>query len=183
MNENAYVGAYWAARQESRAQCADRITQFLLSVQADPMLSTWFLTARSRKASNVALEVGAEAIAEKLKTNNRDVGDEVIQELGFNLSIWNGSLSAPASFAVTCGVFSNYVRNSAVLHLPPAPAPQNATACAPMRGLVEKMAAAFDPDCAVATSTEYLARAGGGMPWEKGGWVVYRRGQSVLVTV
>lgn len=183
MNENPFIGAYWDARRENRQQCAHRVHRFLLSLQSDAILSKWYLKARSRREADVALELQAEVIAKRLRTNVRDVGGEAIQELGFSISVWNGLASTPASLAVTCGAFSEYVKNSAVINLPPSAAPQTAGACGPFSALVEKLVVAFDPDIALATSTEYLARAGGGMPWEKGGWVVYTRGKAVLVTV
>jgi len=181
MNENPFIGAYWPARKESRRECAERITRFLLSIQDHAAFARWIPKTRSRKSVSVPLEITVDAIEQRLKTNNRDTDGTAIQELGFNLSIWNGSDEASASFSVTCGAFSNFVKNSAVLYLPPQPSPIDAASRTVLRSFLEKSVAAWDPEDAVATSNEFMTRKGGGMPWVAGGWFVYRRGKGTTI--
>src|SRR5687767_8638141 len=116
--ENPFIGAYWSARKETRRESALRITKFLEAIGEQPLFASWYLKAR-RKAALTPLEISVDAIEMQLKTNNRDTDGSAIQELGFSLNVWNGTDKSPASFAVICGAFSNYVKNSAVLSLPP----------------------------------------------------------------
>lgn len=179
MNESLFIGAYWSSRKESRQECAERIATFLRSIESHAGLDRWFLKARSRKAAMMPLELTIEAIGERLKTNSQDTDGTPIQELGFNLNVWNGSDANPASLVITCGVFSSFVKNSAVLYLPPQPPPTDAHSCETFRALLEKCVKAWDPDDALVTSTQFLNRKGGGMPWVTGGWATYRRGQCI----
>jgi hypothetical protein len=177
--ENPFVGSYWSARKETRHECALRIAKFLAAIADQPSLTRWYLKARNRKAARVPLEISAEAIESCLKTNNRDDDGTAIEELGFRLSLWNGSSGSPTSFTVTCGAFSKFVKNSAVLSLPPQATPMEASAQDLFLSLLETSVQIWDPDDAVATSHESIARSGGGMPWEVGGWFVYRRGSAI----
>jgi hypothetical protein len=177
--ETPYVGAYWSARRATLRECALRIAEFLAAIADQPLFARWHLKARSRKAASVPLDISVEAIEAHLKTNNRDTDGTAIHELGFSLSVWNGIDDSPASFAVTCGAFSNYVKNSAVLSLPSKPVPIDGATQGLLRMLLEQSVQVWDPDSAAATSSESIARAGGGMPWEAGGWFVYRRGKGI----
>jgi len=136
------------------------------------------LNARSRKAASVPLPLSADHIAQRLKTNNRDTDGSPIEELGFSLGVWNGNDESPASFHITCGVYSPFVKNASVLTLPPQSVPLAPAVAGLYRTLLEKSVQACDPEDAVATSTESLARAEA-MPWAAGGWFVYRRGQGI----
>lgn len=123
----------------------------------------------------IPLEVSVEAIHGQLKTNNRDANGTAIQELGFSFNIWNGRDDAPASLAVTCGAFSGFVNNSAVLYLPPQSEPNDADSQGYFKELLHRAVEAWNPDNAVVTSNEFLERKGGGLPWIVGGWLVYKR--------
>jgi hypothetical protein len=125
------------------------------------------------------LELTIERIQENLKSNKRDSDGLAIPQLGFSLGIWNGLETTPASLGITCGASSRFIKNSVVLSLPPRPPPAGAESIEVFRILLEKTVIAWDPDDAVATSTELLTRSGGGMPWLVGGWLTYRRGERI----
>jgi hypothetical protein len=176
MNENPFIGAYWSSREETRRQCAERAVTFLRSVEIYPGLGQWFLKKRSRKESVSPLEVTVQGIEQCLKSNNRDGDGTAIHDLGFTLGLWNGAETTSSSLSITCGASSKFIKNSLVLNLPPAPPPADPQSFEAFHILLEKVVAAWDPDNAVATSTEFLNRSGGGMPWVAGGWVTYHRG-------
>ena len=112
-------------------------------------------------------------MASKLKVNRRDVGGDVISELGFSLAVWNG---AEASLDITIGAFSPYILNSAVLSFRDAAATRSPIDCRP---LMDAAIDAFDPEQAVVTSNELLMRTNAKEPWDAG-WLTYSRGGEVV---
>ena len=181
MNETPFLGAYWGSRKETRRECAVRIANFLQGIAHLPHFALWYLKARSQSTARLHLEAAPDPIEALLRTNSRDIDGNAIQELGFSLSAWNGSSdTTAASLAVTCGAFSTSVKNSAVLYLPSQPPPTDATGLETLKGLLVKAIEAWEPDVAVVTSHEFISREGGGMPWEIGGWLVYRRVEGIV---
>lgn len=183
MNDNLFIGAYWSSREENRRECAERVLRFLNSIKMHPDLTHWFWKLKSRKEAAVPLELSIAGIEEGLKTNNRDSNGTAIRELGFSMGAWNGNDAKPASLGITCGASSNFVKNSVVLDLPPQPPPTEAQSFEVLRVLLEKTIIAWDPDDAVVTSTDFLDRRGGGMPWIVGGWISYHRGGNIEIEI
>jgi hypothetical protein len=177
--EHPFVGAYWTAREETRIACAGRIAAFLRSLAGKPLLSRWYLKGRSRTTAVTPLDLTVEGIAKKLRQNHTDIPRRPIPDLGFSLGIWNGDDEASAGLMLKCGAYSTWVGNSVVLSLPRQEPPNDAAALARFRELVEKIAAAFDPDVAVPTSSELNAR-GGRTVRENEAWSRYERGRGIV---
>ena len=171
-----FVGAYWPQRQESREQAAERIARCLnLLSSRDPALATWFMKSRKKPAAAVPLHPGPQAVASHLKVNRRDVGRDVMAELGFSLAAWNGS---DVSLDVTIGAVSPFVLNSAVLSFRGA-SPTSRRAPGDWRDLIDAAIDAFDPEHAVVTSTDLLTRKKAPKPWHVG-WLTYDLGGEVM---
>jgi hypothetical protein len=167
-----FLGAYWSARKEDQLSCAIRLSDFLKSIGcAEPTLDRWFLKGRKRNTGN-KLDVSPTGICSALRSNKRDTDGEVIEELGFSLSVWNGN---GISFTATLGSFSPYIANASVLSCDA----DHAMAAETWRLLIERAAQAFDPDCAVVTSYDYISRHGNGSPCEAGGWFRYMRNNAI----
>ncbi len=83
-----------------------------------PLLGTWYLRGGSRAAAlrePVSRDAGTlERLLERGR-NRRDFGGEVIEELGYSISMWNGKEEQAASLSVTCGGFSGRVGNVALV--------------------------------------------------------------------
>lgn len=172
-----FIGAYWDTRKESQSECAGRISEALnLFSQVHPELSKWYLKGRSKKAASKEVGTSPEDVEAILRTNNRDSDGSAISELGFNAGMWNGSDQFPCSFDVTCGGYSDFVKNSVVLQLP---AGSDVLSDAEIRKVLEGMIAAFDPENALVTSHQFIDHVGGGAPWEAGGWLVYKRSDGI----
>lgn len=168
-----FVGAYWPARQETKAQCALRVAAFFDRIATLPALSQWFTKGKSAKtAPKSPVPVTAEGIEPYLKTNNRDVDGSAIAELGFNLSLWNG---ISATLSITCGAFSPAIRNCVVVNLPPT-AEVGEDALATLRSLLDACIDIWEPANVIATSSQLIAQEGGGMPWQTRGWLNYSNG-------
>src|SRR5258708_4075060 len=105
------VGAYWGERKESRQACASRISVFLHALAArDAALSGGTKPLASRKERLRELPHDVDRLLPLLGVNRRDFGGEVIVELGFDFSAWNGwKADLPASLSVYCGAFSPFV--------------------------------------------------------------------------
>lgn len=181
MKEHIFIGAYWTIRKETRQECAERIVKFLNSISNQPYLSNWYFKARSRKAANKPVKITIENIAKHLKTSNRDDNGAEIVELGFSLGVWNGNDENPVSFNVECGAFSKFIGNAAVITLPLQEPPLDEDSIKTFKNLLEKFIDAWEPESAVVTSNEFLNRAGGGLPADIGGWLIYRHGKGIEI--
>jgi len=162
-----FVGAYWSQREESREAAAARIVAFLKAIGGhSKKFASWFGKARSRSAAlRSPLMLDPETVASKLRVNHRDADRQPIPELGFEFSVWNGR---DTSFSTAIGAFSRHVDNSVVLDI----GGDNELGREAYRALLEEVVRAFEPEHAVVTSHEHLARTGAKHPWEAG-WFTY----------
>lgn len=183
MKEHIFLGAYWPSRKESRSECTHRVFCFLKSITDQPNLGNWYLKNRSRKAAQIPVDITKAGIDKHLKTNNRDDNGAPITELGFSFGVWNGSNLTPITFNVTCGAFSNFIGNSAVLTFPEQEPPSDIQSSKAWFFLLEKFIESFEPKVATVTSNEFLIRTGGGMPADKGGYLTYNEGSKIKVVL
>lgn len=119
------LGAYWDARADNLEKCTEDAVRFFAGLaEIDPLLARWYELGRSRKD---ALERKVDVLdAQKLQElllagrNRRDIGREVINELGFNLWFWNGANKeeAEASVTIHCGAYSERTGNNVIVNLP-----------------------------------------------------------------
>lgn len=171
--DSSFLGAYWTGRAEDRGQCASRISAFLRAAgAAHASLGPWFRKASRKSAAFKPVDISPAGIESLLTTNNSDVSGQPILDLGFSLGIWNGD---NAGFSVTIGATSPYIKNAAVLSFEGVPSFNSATWLRLIGCAVE----ALEPDSAVVTSHDYIARHGGGMPDQVGGWFTYKRGEPI----
>lgn len=104
--------AYWNARKETIDACAERLARFLSALSAcDVVFTTWFEKSTSRrKAKQAKIDFTNRAclldLLEKGR-NRKDIGREVIEELGYHVGMWNGAKSKKmVGLDVTCGLYS-----------------------------------------------------------------------------
>lgn len=162
-----FVGVYWSERRESREAVAVRVARFLaLVAQCEAIFARWFLKARTKSAGGIPVIPDANEVATKLKVNRRDVGGDVISELGFSLGLWNGRT---ASLSATVGACSPHVRNSVVLAFDERAQIDKQV----LRKVLCAAIEAFEPDHGVVTSSKLLTSAGSVDPWETG-WLTLR---------
>jgi hypothetical protein len=129
MTRRYMLGAYWGSRKEDAKTSAKRLRSFLGDLaDCDPALATWFerggSLAKALKSSIPHADEDLVGLLERHQ-NRRDVGGNAIDELGFQLGLWNGSGGLKGvGLSITCGLYwhgtgsgsqaSNYV----VLDLP-----------------------------------------------------------------
>src|SRR5215469_965301 len=85
----------WGARREDILKCASRVARhFSALATTSENLAEWYPLGRRRKPkADNPVDVGSVAVLEALLrrgANRKDVGREVIPELGFGISLWNG---------------------------------------------------------------------------------------------
>lgn len=122
---NFMLGAYWDARPDSLEKCTEDVKRLLAGLaQTDPFLANWHEVGRSRKdALKKAVDAAdTQRIRDLLLKgrNRRDIGRQVIEELGFSLSLWSRASDevAAASIRIHCGCYSKLVGNNVLIDLP-----------------------------------------------------------------
>lgn len=170
-----FAGAYWSQRCESRAEVARRVTSFFRALaECSSELSRWYRKGRTKaSALSRPLSLDEASVADSLKSSRRDVGGDVIAELGYNLGVWNGK---GISVSGTLGSSSLYALNSVVLS---EEANEEALRDSSWRLVLSALIESFDPEHAVVASRQSMSRAGTAKPWEVG-WLSYQRGGSVI---
>ena len=176
--ESYYVGAYWGPRKETALECARRAELFFhMLARCDPSFIQWYRAGRGFPRELPGYPVRSEMEEwEKLLLRGRnrtDVGKEVIEDLGFSEMVWNAK-KEPTYVSMSCGGYTPWVPNNCLLK-PTRESPiRERLLCNPvMTGVLTAMATAWDPDFAMASSSEMVS------PMEKGqfavriGWLTY----------
>ncbi|WP_223764318.1 immunity 52 family protein [Corallococcus sp. AS-1-6] len=159
--DSYYVGAYWGPRKESPKECAERTATFLnLLAQSDPFLSRWYKPTRSKKDAHQhpIMPPDLATLTELFRSGvNREKGGPVFEDLGFSFWFGNGGTGADsAELRIKCGDYCGATPNSCVLKLPRKGHNADRLLTAPMMAaLLRMMEAAWAPDWAVATSTNF----------------------------
>jgi hypothetical protein len=110
--DDLYVGAYWNARKETKYSCADKLSRFLLDLSAcDAVFAYWYKLGRSRRqAKQVEIDyTNTDSLIDLLERgrNRKDICKEVIEDLGFHVTLWNGGESQnEVGLSITCGLYS-----------------------------------------------------------------------------
>lgn len=160
-----YAGAYWGARKESSGECAARLSHCLVDLAAvDSTFSGWHKKG-AIKAAALAQPVDTaslDVLLELLNSgrNRRDIGNDVIEDLGFSAALWNRA-DNPTAFNVKCGAYADSpsVKNAFVLQLPEFSGASEAVgARSSARAVVEALTEAWDPDWATWTSDVWRSR-------------------------
>lgn len=150
---------YWGPRKEHAASCALRTQNFLsaLALVSDDFRG-WRFGGTSEEAARanplIDLSVGVLTSLLEDGRNRTDVGYEVIEDLGYRISVWNGGAPQHAtSLMIGCGKYSTIGNsgNAVVLGLP---ATFNANSAGLLRKLMEAMVEPWEPDWAGVFSSE-----------------------------
>lgn len=157
------VSALWGDRASSREEVADALSRFLVALlPLDARLSGWRPKGRTRKAAaaQAPLVVTADGLADYLRVQRTDFGGQLMPELGYSFSAWNGGPGGDAaSVSCTAGLHAATagLRNSVVLHLPDEVAQTQA-----LDGIVDALRQCWDPDeVALSTSSRTVL-------WQRG---------------
>jgi hypothetical protein len=178
MQEWYYVGAYWGPRKETALECARRAEVFFhMLARCDPSFTQWYRAGRGFRGlpgHPVHPEVKE---LEKILLRGRfrtDVDNEIIEDLGFSQSMWNAKKEA-TDIRLSCGGYSPWGGpNSCLLNPTREGAIRERLLRTPVLAeVLTTMATAWDPDFAMASSTE-MVRLVQMRKWEvRVGWLTY----------
>jgi hypothetical protein len=170
-----FVGAYWGPRQETREQCAVRVSIFLSRIAIKrPEFSAWHRLSRTkRKALESRIGFSPDDIRKHLETSKHFL------DLGFSIALWNGRDDAGMSFRAQCGSYAERMKNAVVLYLPEHYDDPSMYDRDLLRSLLVDIVAAFDPDDAVVTSSEFAQQQGDEWFKRSKGWFEYHRGEDI----
>jgi hypothetical protein len=168
--ETHFAAAYWGPRKEPVKACAWRARTFLTVIsEVSELFQRWRAQGRSlaEAARATPIDLSTDALAELfMKGRNRlDVGGDVIEDLGFRISVWNGRANdqEAASLSIKCGLYSTVgLSNAVVLNLPKQFDTQSQDlSCALIRALVP----AWEPDWAIVSSQSARSLRSGHSPF------------------
>jgi hypothetical protein len=175
MDESFFIGAYWKQRLGSGEACADRLIRLLSHFDHLGLRGPWVLLGGSARRPARHLGTTVREVAKQFKANRRDIGGEIMPELGRTLGFWNGSEESPCSMQIACGVTAPMIWNSAVLRLPPGMPTIGAANVESVRPLFECMVEVWEPDRATFASVEQMDREGASDATTVLGWLHYDR--------
>jgi len=159
--ETYLAAAYWGPRQEPVEACACRADKFFtLLSQVSEYFDGWRPLGRSRPEAMRAtpIDQSTDALVDLFMKgrNRRDVGGEVIDDLGYRISVWNGrDHEEVSSLTMKCGLYSTVtgLSNAVVLKLPIR---FDTTSVNQIRQVTIALAQAWDPDWAIIASRSKL---------------------------
>lgn len=179
MYENFYVGAYWGPRQETALECARRADLFFQTLTPlHPSFVRWYRGGRGAPQGLPGHPVLPVASAwEQLFLGGRiraDQGEEFIERLGFTVHVWNGE-KALTHVRLNCGGSSAWgPPNSCLLSPPEEGSVREEFLRAPfLAQVLTGMVSAWDPDYAVASSTEMVRQVQKHKGEVRVGWLTY----------
>ncbi len=189
--ETYYLGAYWQPRQEPLNNCTGRIHDFLTCIRdCDPSFSRWYPLGHSR-AHTLGREISITTGSIRslvLKGAHHDGDGNIVEELGYHVSMWNGAASdeEAANLSITCGSAAPSLKNACVLSLPTGGEVANRVlGLSVLQMLVRCTVLTFDPDWCVVMSRSYRDSQATWSPNEpRAGWLLYisnRLGELPLV--
>jgi len=153
------AAAYWGPRMEPVEACASHAAVFLATLsQISEYFQGWRPQGRSRAEAMRTTPIGLsmDALTELFikGRNRRDVGNDVMKELGFRIMVWNGrgNEEEASSLSMHCGLYSTVagLSNAVVINLPKK---FDANSTDQARQLIVALSKAWNPDWAIVALT------------------------------
>lgn len=197
-----FVGVYWEARREDISVCMARLHRhFEILKDASPNLGQWYHGGRRKPTADRFVETQSpEVLAELLSkgVNRKDTSRDIIPDLGFSVSLWNGDTSGwSVGTSVTCGLYLRSGNLSNVANLSIEFSEPESPSLEMMHGVFEQLIEVWEPQTGVLEQNYTPPYEGGGVPerediiyasyWtsgtgKKGGGIVKRLGPGWLWT-
>ncbi len=179
MQDKYYVGAYWGPRKETALECARRAELFFqMLARCDPSFANWYRAGRNIPRGQPGHPVQSDINEwEKLflrGRNRTDVDREVIEDMGFDEVVWNAKKEA-TRISISCGGYSPWGGpNSCLLNPTREHSIRERLLCnSVLTEVITSMATAWDPDFAMASSSEMVDLIEKGRFEVRVGWLTY----------
>ncbi|MFL5345811.1 MAG: Imm52 family immunity protein [Hyalangium sp.] len=179
MHEDYYLGAYWGPRKETALECARRAELFFhMLARCDPTFAQWYRGGRGapRGLPGYPVRPEVEEWEELFRRgrNRTDVGKKIIEELGFSEFVWNAKTLERTRLEFHCGGYSRGVPNSCLLYPPElGPGRERILSAPVLAEVLTCVATAWDPDSAMASSTEMVRLVEKEGDEVRVGWLTY----------
>ena len=178
MFEWYYVGGYWGVRKETALECARRAEVFFhMLARCDPTFAQWYRRGRGFPRELPGYPVRPEAQEwEQLflqGRNRNDVDKGVIEHLGFMTHVWNAKKER-TRVSFNCGAYSPGAVNSCLIDPPDeGPVRERILSAPVLAEVLTSVATAWDPDFAIASSTEMVDVVKKRKEEVRVGWLTY----------
>ncbi|OJT23792.1 hypothetical protein BO221_17625 [Archangium sp. Cb G35] len=179
MQEDYYVGAYWGPRKETALECARRAElYFHMLARCDPSFAQWYRKGRGfpRELPGHPLHPEMNEL-ERLFLQGRprtDLGKNVIEDLGFRITTWNTKQKFTL-LSLSCGKYSPWGGPNTCLLDPSSDSTvrERLLRAPVLAEVLTSMATAWEPDYAIASSTEMVRLVEQGRREVRVGWLTY----------
>ena len=179
MQEDYYLGAYWGPRKETALECARRAELFFhMLARCDPTFVQWYRGGRGAPRELPGHPVRPEATEWEplfLRGMNRtDTDRKVIEDLGFREYVWNAKRER-TRVELHCGEYSPFGAGNTCLIYPPEEGPgrERILSAPVLAEVLTSVATAWDPDFAMASSTEMVRLIQKRKREVRVGWLTY----------
>jgi hypothetical protein len=179
MRERYYVGAYWGPRKETALECGRRAElYFHMLARCDPSFAQWYRAGHGfpRELPGYPLHPEMKELERLfLQGRNRtDFGKNVIEDLGFLITTWNAKKDFTL-LSLSCGKYSPWGGpNSCLLDPSSDSTVRERLLRAPVLAeVLTATATAWDPDFAIASSTEMVRLIQKRKGEVRVGWLTY----------
>jgi hypothetical protein len=101
-----HIAASWGARRQSLDECVDRVSMYYKELaEVSSYLSNWRSAGKTKPMLDFS---DPEIVVGLLKRgqNCRDIGGDVMPELGYSITTWNAERELTAQSRVQCGLFT-----------------------------------------------------------------------------
>ncbi|EPX63378.1 hypothetical protein D187_005784 [Cystobacter fuscus DSM 2262] len=163
MRGDFYIGAYWGPRKETALECARRAELFFhMLARYDPTFTQWY--RRGRGAPRELPGHPVRQVVEEWEQlflrgmNRTDATRKVMEDLGFRADVWNAKTSERTRIELHCGEYSPFGPGNTCLFHPPheGPTRERILSAPVLAGVLTSIATAWDPDFAMASSSEMV---------------------------
>jgi hypothetical protein len=179
MQEWYYVGGYWGPRKETALECARRAEVFFhMLARCDPTFAQWYRGGRGAPRGLPGHPVRPEVEEWEqlfLRGRNRnDVDKGVIERLGFSEIVVNARKDS-TSISLHCGEYSPWGGGNTCIIDPPGEGPvaERILSAPVLAEVLTSVATAWDPDFAIASSTEMVDLVEKRKREVRVGWLTY----------
>ncbi len=177
MSEHYFVGAYWGPRQETARACAQRAELCLrLLAECDPSFAQWYRVGKKAPPGLPGHPIREVDDLERLMLSGRNrsgVGRKVLEDLGFLTSVFNAGKEY-TGLRFHCGAYFPEGHNFCLLNPPTrGPVRERLLSAPVLARIVTCLVTAWEPDCAMVTSTEMMDLVGTRASEVSVGWLTY----------
>ena len=179
MQDKYYAGAYWGPRRETALECARRAELFFhLLARCDSSFTQWYRAGRGfpRELPGHSVRPEVKELERLLlqSRNRTDVNKTVIEELGFSQRVWNAKKER-TEVSFYCGIDSPWGGPNSCLLEPTREQPlrERLLSASVQTGVLTSMITAWDPDFAIASSSEMVDLVQQHKSEVRVGWLTY----------